>query len=116
MISNFLFATACTSSNFLGFPAWYEFLTCDNNGTGSPDLSKITDVWAILAAVIDILLRLAALLAIGMIIYGGVTYMTSQGSSDKTSRARDTIIAAAVGLLICSIAIAVVHFVGGIFK
>jgi hypothetical protein len=42
--------------------------------------------------------------------------MTSQGSSDKTSRARDTIIAAAVGLLICSIAIAVVHFVGGIFK
>lgn len=114
MIINFLFAAACSNGGFLGFPTWYEFLNC--NSTGSPELSKITDIWAILAAVIDILLRLAALLAVGMIIYGGATYMTSQGSSDKTNRARGTIISAAVGLLICSISIAIVHFVGGIFK
>ena len=115
MIINFLFAAACSNGGFfLGFPTWYEFLKC--NSTGSPELSKITDIWAILAAVIDILLRLAALLAVGMIIYGGATYMTSQGSSDKTNRARETIISAAVGLLICSISIAIVHFVGGIFK
>jgi hypothetical protein len=114
MIINFLSAAVCSKGFFFNFPAWYEFLKCSS--TGSPELSKITDIWAILAAVIDILLRLAALLAVGMIIYGGATYMTSQGSSDKTNRARETIISAAVGLLICSISIAIVHFVGGIFK
>lgn len=113
MIVNFLFADACAGGNLLNLPTWYEFLNCSSSG--APEITKLNDIWAIVAAVVDILLRLSALLAVGMIIYGGATYMSSQGNSERTNRARGTIISAAVGLLICAIAITTVHFIGGIF-
>lgn len=109
-----IFSSACVNGNFFLLPSWNEFLPC--SASGAPTITGINDIWLILEAVIDILLRLAALLAVGMIIYGGATYMSSQGNPDRTNRARGTIISAAVGLLICSIAIATVHFIGKVFK
>jgi Type IV secretion system pilin len=114
MIISNIIAAACGGGDLLSLPKWYEFLNCGVNG--SPELTKLNDIWAVLAAVVDILLRVSALLAVGMIIYGGATYMSSQGNSERTNRAKGTIISAAVGLLICSIAIATVHFIGGIFS
>ena len=65
---------------------------------------------------IDLLLRLSALIAVGFIVFGGVTYTISQGQPDKTKEALRTIINALVGLAIAVVATAFVSFVAGRFN
>ncbi|MHB1864870.1 MAG: hypothetical protein ACYCPS_01735 [Candidatus Saccharimonadales bacterium] len=104
------FAAACSAhSNLFAFPTWYEYLSC--TGSGSPQFTNIGDVWKIVAAVIEILLRVAALVAVGIIIYAGIQYTTSQGNPEKTSKALSAIISAAAGLAICILAAAIVTFI-----
>lgn len=115
-------ADPCPEGSFLGLPAWHHYL--DRNEYYDEDTGKlacavkldgISDIWKIVAAVIDILLRIAALVAIGFVVYGGVTYTLSQGSPDKTKQALSTIINALVGLVISIIAAALVGFIAGRF-
>jgi ABC-type Fe3+ transport system permease subunit len=109
-------------SSFLGFPHWYEYLpgtfiyTDPKDPTSlvcNPQLTNLSDIWLIAAAVIEILIRLAALAAIAFVIYGGVTYMLSQGEPEKTTKARHTIINALTGLAVAVIAAAAVAFIAG---
>lgn len=115
-------ASACSSGNFLSFPHWYEYLPCQTVSvkgqptTYVPQLNKLTDVWLIVAAIIEILLRVAALAAVILVIYGGYQYMTSQGEPDKTTKARETIMNALIGLAIAVLAAGIVGFVAGRFK
>lgn len=108
--------TSCpTKSSFLGFPTWYEYLhsTADPNGVCSPSIQKLTDIWLIVGAIIEIMLRIAALVAVGFVMYGGFRYVTSQGEPSATAKARDTIVGALVGLVIAVIAAALVGFIAG---
>lgn len=100
---------------FLGFPHWYQYLhgTVDAQNKCTPTISGINDVWAIVAAIIEILLRIAAIAAVGIVIYGAVSYMTSQGEPDKTGRAKGTIVNALVGLAIAVSAGAIIAFLAG---
>ena len=110
-------------SSFLGFPHWYQYLpgtmisTDPSNPKAvlvcNPQLTDLTNIWLIAAAIIEILIRLAALAAVFYVIYGGVTYMMSQGEPDKTTKARQTIINALAGLAIAVLAAAVVAFIAG---
>lgn len=94
--------------DFFGyFPTWYKFLNgipvSDPYGGADqcvPQITGLNDIWLIVAAVTDMLLRVAVLVAIGFVIAGGIKYMTSQGVSDKTAKALDTIIKACVGLVL----------------
>jgi hypothetical protein len=114
MILQYLASASCLNHGIFGFPTWYQYLSC--NSDGSPVINNINDIWSIVAAIVDILLKFSALLAVGIVIYAGATYMTSGGNAEKTNRAKNTLISAAVGLLICSISIALVHFIAGSFK
>ncbi len=88
-------------SIFTILPTWYEFLPKTSiKGACSPALTSISDIWLIVAAIIEILLRVATLAAVVFVIIGGVSYTTSQGSPEQTAKARSTIINALVGLLI----------------
>jgi ABC-type Fe3+ transport system permease subunit len=112
-----LFAAACDRPNFLSFPTWYAYLPRKVvDGQCTPIVDNISDVWLIVAAVISILLRIAALLAVFFVIYGGIQLTTSQGNPDATSKARTTIINALVGLLLAITAAALVQFVAGRFN
>jgi len=111
------FAASCKGGGFLGFPPWYEYLpSINSNGLCSPQIQKLTDVWLIVAAIIEILLRVAALVAVGFVIYGGFSYMTSQGDPSQTAKAKGTIINALVGLVIAVMAAAVISFIAGSIK
>lgn len=106
------FASSCSGGSFLGFPTWYHYLNgTTSGGVCSLQISGLSDIWLIVAAIIEILLRVAALAAIGFIIFGGVQYLTSQGEPDKTTQARHTLIDALVGLLIAIMASALVNFI-----
>jgi ABC-type Fe3+ transport system permease subunit len=119
------FAAGCTPNGgaFLGFPTWYKYLpgVTSPNGEGTasvclPKLGALSDVWLIVAALIEILLRIAGLAAIIFVIYGGVQYITSQGEPDKAGRARHTILNALIGLVIAISSTIMVTFIAGRFK
>jgi hypothetical protein len=79
----------------------------------NPQLTDLSNIWLIAAAIIEILIRLAALAAVFYVIYGGITYMLSQGEPDKTTKARQTIINALAGLAVAVVAAAAVAFIAG---
>ncbi|HTB48580.1 MAG TPA: hypothetical protein VK712_00695 [Verrucomicrobiae bacterium] len=109
----FHFAAACGGGSFLGFPTWYEYLpsATDSNGLCSPSITSLSDIWLVVAAIIEILLRVAAIIAFVFVIYGGIIYTTSQGEPDKTGQAKNTIVNALVGLAIAVMAAAIVAFI-----
>jgi hypothetical protein len=94
--------------DFLGFPAWNRGLPKDMKGQSPAKL-----VWTVALNVIDMALRVAAIIAIGFIIYGGFRYLTSRGNPDKASAGQDTILKAVIGLVICILASVVVSFAVG---
>lgn len=64
-------------------------------------------VTTIINAVIGVL----GLVAVIVIIIGGVNYMTSSGDASKVKKAKDTILYGVIGLVICVLAFAIVNFV-----
>jgi hypothetical protein len=69
------FAATCTAKGgFLGFPTWYKYLDSIQDATGAcvPKINGISDVWLILAAIIEILLRIAAIGAVVFVVIGGI--------------------------------------------
>jgi hypothetical protein len=108
-------ACRLTGGNFFHFPHWYDYLdgAVDSRGACSPDVSALADVWLIVAAVIQILLWVAAFAAIGMLIYGGFQYTTSQGEPEATGKAKTTIVNALIGLAVAISAGAIITFIAG---
>lgn len=102
------------SAGLLAFPTWYEYLPCAPDPIThklAPQLLGINDVWLIAAAIIEIFLRIAAVLAVVFVIYGGVQYLTSQGAPERTDQARKTILSAVIGLAIAISAGVVIAFI-----
>lgn len=108
------------SVNFFRMPTWYQYLeydpqTCDvkfcvlGNGDNGCDKSSIP---LVLLALIDIGLRIGALVAVGFVVYGGIKFVTSQGEPDEVKGARNTILNALIGLVIAMIATPMVVFLG----
>jgi hypothetical protein len=100
---------------------WYEYLQVTKDDTGScsvkdftllPDDGKDSDVPLVLLAIIDDLIRIAGVVAVIFVIYGGVQYTTSQGNPDATSKAQSTVLSALIGLVIAMVAVAFVTFLG----
>ena len=65
----------------------------------------------LLAKIITIFSAVVGVIAVLMIIVGGLRYITSGGDSNKVSAAKTTIIYALVGLVIVALAQLIVHFV-----
>lgn len=63
---------------------------------------------ALLIAVINWFLGLVGLLAVLMLIYGGFRYLTSGGNEESTTKAKNTIIYAIIGIVIVILSYAIV--------
>lgn len=98
-----------SSSDLLNFPTWYKYLDCDANG--NPQIDKVTDIWELVAGIIDILLYLGGIVAVLYIVYAGIRFITSQGQPDKIAQARQALIYSAAGLVITILARVVVNYV-----
>ena len=108
--------STCTFSGgaFLTLPHWYQYLSGTMvNNVCSPQSQGINDIWLIVLAVTEMLLQLVALIAIIMVIYGGVQMLTSQGQPDGIAKARTTIINALIGMTISIAAAAIITFLAG---
>lgn len=111
---------------FLGIlPKWYKYLDfapdattkrCEvmlggfrNQTTGVFNLNAFLPVGL---AIFEMILHLAAVVAVGYVVYGAFKYITSQGEPENTKNARETILNALIGLAIVAISSSVVAFIG----
>ena len=89
-----------------------------NNGGTRPafcdDYDKTTKetnpVVGTIKKVANVLAFLAAAIAVIMVMYGGFLFIISDGSSDKVSKGRQTILYAAVGLVVIATARILINF------
>lgn len=81
------------------------------NPGGLPD-----DLELSILNVIDWLLGFIALLAVLMIIYGGMVYVSSSGDQERVASARKTIKYALMGLALAGIAYASVNLIIGVLQ
>lgn len=76
------------------------------NGGGSPD-----DLEGNIGLIINAIIGFVAIIAVIVIIIGGINYTMSQGDPQKTKKAKDTILYGVIGLIISLLAFAIVNFV-----
>jgi type IV secretion system pilin len=107
------FAGKCKSEDGLtivSIKPWYSGVC--KEGTDDIEIENIPgDVIIIALNVITIAVQLAGYAAVGLVIWGGIKYIMSNGDSGKISSAKSTIQNALIGLLIVLIAVTIVDFV-----
>jgi hypothetical protein len=110
----FAAANDCDNGFFL-LPHWWKYLNPPpdpSNGCSLPDFNFPDDIAPVGLALIDILLRVAGLVAIVSIIIAGVMYITAGGDMQRTAQARKRIWNALIGLSIVFLASGIVAFIG----
>lgn len=61
--------------------------------------------------VTNVILYIVGIIAVIMLIIGGIRYVVSGGDSKKVTDAKNTVLYAIIGLVICFLAFAIVNFV-----
>jgi hypothetical protein len=104
--------------SFLGLETWFNYLPTSSFNTSNCTIQSFDALGShsgfllIGLAILDDLIRVAALVAVGYVIFGGILYVTSQGSPDQTKRAQQTIINALIGVVVAMLAASIVAFIG----
>ncbi len=85
---------------------------CTGNDS-APCKAQDDDIAALLGNVINLLLFISGVIAVLVIVIGGIRYITSDGDPAAASKAKNTIIYALVGLVIAIMSYSIVNFVIG---
>ena len=88
----------------------------NSSSAACKDLSKPDGLSNILKNATNIVLFIAGALAVIMIIYGGIRYITAHGDEKQVKVAKDTIVYSVAGLIIAILAYALVTFIFDRFK
>jgi hypothetical protein len=133
----FAAVNASCNKSFLGLPTWYAYLevvpanSVSINGVAPPasasgcvilksaggtPIEGIDDVFSVmplvLIALLDLLLRVAGIVAFFYVVLSGFKFVFAQGNPDKEKQARNALFNAVIGMLISMSAAFVVAFVG----
>lgn len=99
-------ATGVSGRSFLGIKPWYDGLV-DTSGAVVSNFSQDKlpcFVWTAVGNVTSSIASIAAVLAIGFVIYGGYLYIFSGGDAGKTAAGRKTLYTAFIGLAVTILA------------
>ncbi len=110
----------CAENVFFGFPHWGKGLHFQAEKVGDKFDCQIIhfeliQIWTVVANVTRMALALAGLLAVILIIYAGITYITSSGNPDRTKQAQSILTNAVIGLIIAIVASLIVGYIAGLF-
>lgn len=120
----FAISSQCVKQGFFGLKPWYYYLPSDrfdlsNGGCNIKNFQFLPsgsssggDIPLVIMAIVDDLLRIAAIVAVAYIIVGAAQMITSQGNPEKAAQARSTIINALIGLAVAVVAAGFVAFIG----
>lgn len=84
---------------------------CNGDTTGICGDGADSELTAIIGVVIRLMIFVAGIIAVIMIIIGGIKYATSNGDSSSISSAKNTILYAVIGLAVAIMSFAIVNFV-----
>lgn len=118
--SNIAALDACQKGvDFFGLRPWYHYIPADHmNGCEIKKFNLLpmagdpSDVPLVLLAVVDDLLRIAAIVALAFVIVGAFQLVSSQGNPEDASKARNTIINALLGMTFAVVSAGFVNFLG----
>jgi hypothetical protein len=107
--------------NFLSFPTWDRGLQCkhDSEVEGSKHVDVVTSggidtfIWTVVLNVLDILLRVAGILAVCLLIANAYQYLTSAGVPDKIAKAKRGMAQTIVGLAIALLSSTIIYYIIG---
>ncbi|MEX0649699.1 MAG: pilin [Candidatus Andersenbacteria bacterium] len=85
-------------------------VNCGDLGIQCDTDANETKVIAIIQKVINVFLSIIAIIAVGMLIYGGVLFLTSAGDETKTKQAKNLILYVVVGLIVIGLSAVIVNF------
>lgn len=71
------------------------------------------DISGPIVSLVNTVIGISGIVAVAYLIKGGVGYMTSTGDAVKLKKAKDTILYACIGLIICALAFAIVNWAIG---
>lgn len=91
------------------------FDQCAGNADTSVCKAQGDNAQNMIQIVINILLYVLGIIAVIMIIVGGIRYTTSNGDSSALTSAKNTILYSIVGLVVAILSFAIVNFVVGRF-
>ncbi len=86
---------------------------CGMDDTGQNTGAAAKPIESTVTNVINAVLYAIGILAVVMVIFGGVQYTTSGGDQAKVTKAKNTILYGIIGLVIAILAYAIVNFVIG---
>lgn len=95
----------CSGASDLKISTGATTATCDTDNTATEKVNST------ITTVINVFSTLVGVIAVIMIIYGGMRYITSGGDSGKITSAKNTIIYALIGLVVVALAQFIVKFV-----
>lgn len=101
------FATQCSSKVCSGSYPDSVKAACGCSKTNSDKLPNV------IINIINAVIGISGLIAVVFIVIGGVNYMTSTGDPSKIKKAKDTILYAIIGLVICALSFAIVNWAVG---
>lgn len=81
-----------------------------NVATGE-GVARLTCIWVVLENVINASLVLAAVIAVFLIVYSGVQYVTSSGDKEKVDNARKRLTYAIIGLIFIFLSFLIINFI-----
>lgn len=88
--------------------------TACNTSSGAEICGGTGDgIFGVIKTIIEVLLIAAGIIAVIMIIVGGIRYVTSGGDQNSVKAAKDTVLYSVIGLVITILAFAIVRFVIG---
>ena len=99
------------NTHFLGLKTWYDGLVDGNCNVMTPAQAFPSDnneealavqkyVWKIVLNTVSMVLGVVGYLAIGLVIWGGIQYVTSQGDPGKAARGKKTVTNSVIGIVI----------------
>ena len=79
------------------------------DAAGCPGNSN-SDLPTVIQNILNAIIGVAGVVSVVFIVIGGIQYITSTGDPGKTKKAKDTILYALIGLIICALSFAIVNF------
>ena len=109
-------AKGCAATVFsAALPAVSTFAAAGKAKTGLDSVNPNTDKNVTLESQIQLILNavyvIVGMVAVIMIILGGISYATSQGDASKVKKGKDTILYGIIGLIVVLLAFAITNFV-----
>lgn len=81
------------------------------NGASNTGVASLSCIWIVLQNIINASLVLAGIIAVFLIVFSGVQYVTSGGDKEKVDNARKRLTYAIIGLIFIFMSFLIINFI-----